>query len=328
LKVKDGSWHFQWFSDLIIESLLRMDISEMSNLNTIVGHIALNWLSQSPEMIILGITSKGVFLKLSNDKIIFLTNMPDYGPINISTESEIPNRWIIHDSIQVDLSEQTISFLNEHARLDLSPFQIWEIPDPPKYSISLAEQNHRLQKAARQIRMIKGQEGFSLFLNMLNGESPMDLSLQLSEIWEHILQIRSAFLAQDEIQILKHANPIIGYGRGLTPSGDDFFCGLLFTLNRVIVEEKYLNFIQSVNKQILTIAEEKTNSISQSLLYSATLGSADVRVQNAVDVLTDSSIDFKDQAIQMTRYGHSSGADLFVGISIAIQIIQERMEAK
>jgi len=300
----------------------------MANLSTIVGNIALDWLSQFPGMIILGITSKGVFLKLSTEKIIFLTNMPDYGPINISTESEIPNRWKIHDSIQVDLSEQTISLQNERARLNLTPYQIWEIPDPPGYSISLAEQNHRLKQAARQIRIIKGQEGFSLFLNMLNGEHPMDLSQQLTEIWEHILQIRAAFLIQDEMEILKHASPIIGYGRGLTPSGDDFFCGLLFTLNRVIVEEKFLNFIQSVNQQILTIAEEKTNSISQSLLYSATKGSADVRIQNLVDILIDGSIDFKDQAIQMTRYGHSSGADICVGISISIQIIQERLEAK
>lgn len=300
----------------------------MANSSNVVGHIALDWLSQSPGMIILGITSKGVFLKLSTDKIIFLTNIPDYGPINISTESEIPNLWKIHDAIQVDLSEKTISLKHEYACLDLSPYQIWEIPDPPRYSISLEEQNHRLQQAARQIRIIKGQEGFSLFLNMLNGEPPMELSLQLTEIWEHILQIQSAFLTQDEMEILKHASPIIGYGRGLTPSGDDFFCGLLFTLNRVIVEEKFLNFIQSVNKQILKIAEEKTNSISQSLLFSATKGSADVRIQNAVDVLIDGSIDFKDQAIQMTRYGHSSGADIFVGITIAIHIIQERMEAK
>ena len=60
------------------------------------------------------------------------------------------------------------------------------------------------------------------------------------------------------------------------------------------------------------------------MLYCATRGSADVRIQNAVDVLVDESIVFKDQAIQMTRYGNSSGADLFVGITIAIQILQER----
>ncbi|NTW43590.1 MAG: DUF2877 domain-containing protein, partial [Anaerolineaceae bacterium] len=128
--------------------------------------------------------------------------------------------------------------------------------------------------------------------------------------------------------IIQHATPIIGYGRGLTPSGDDFFCGLLFTLNRLTLEQKFLNFIQSVNQQILTIAKEKTNSISQSLLYCATKGSADVRIQKVVDIMIDGSIEFKDQAIQMTRYGHSSGADLFVGISIAIQIILERKQAK
>lgn len=299
----------------------------MANSSTVIGHIAYEWLSQSPGMIILGITSKGVFLKLSTEKIIFMTNNPDYGPINIFTESDFPKPWKIHDSIQVELSKHSISFLHEHALFDLSPYQIWKILDPPLYSISVSEQNHRLQQAARQIRIIKGQEGFSLFLNMINGEPPVNLSLQLSEIWEHIQQIRSAFLARDEIKIIQHATPIIGYGRGLTPSGDDFFCGLLFTLNRLIVEQKFLNFLHSANQLILTIAEEKTNSISQSLLYCATRGSADVRIKNAVDVLIDGSIDFKDQAMQMTRYGHSSGADLFVGITIAIQILQESMEA-
>jgi len=301
---------------------------EMENHGTMIGHIAYDWLSQSTEMIVLGLTSKGVFLKLSTEKIIFLTNIHDFGPINISTETKIPDAWKIHDPIHVDLSGQTLSFLHEQACLQLTPYQVWKIIDPPEYSIPLAEQNHRLHQAARQIRVIKGQEGFSLFLTMLYGESPLNLSPQLMEIWEHILHIREAILAQDETEILKHGAPIIGYGRGLTPSGDDFFCGLLFTLNRFIEGPNSLHFIQSANQQILAIANEKTNAISQSLLFCATKGSADLRIQKAVDVLVNEVIDFKDQAIQLTRYGHSSGADLFVGISIAIQILQIRAEVK
>ena len=43
---------------------------------------------------------------------------------------------------------------------------------------------------------------------MVNGEPPVDLSQQLSEIWEHILQIRAAFLARDEMKILKSRNAV------------------------------------------------------------------------------------------------------------------------
>ena len=44
--------------------------------------------------------------------------------------------------------------------LDLSPFQIWKIPDPPKYSISIAEQNQTVAASSQADQDYQGAGGF------------------------------------------------------------------------------------------------------------------------------------------------------------------------
>lgn len=292
----------------------------------VIGHIAFEWLNQLSEMIVQGITSKGIFLKSDNNRVVFLTNSLEYGPLNIFGVSELPDFWKLHDKLQVKISEQKLSLTHGSNTFELEPYKIWTIPPPPDFVISHEEQERRLHKAIQQIELLKGNEGFGPLLNLLKGESSIILPPNLVEIWSHITKLRFAILHHDAQTLLFHAKALSGYGRGLTPSGDDFLNGLFFTLNRINFDSRVKNFLSAIQPQILNIANEKTNSISQSLLSCATIGSADYRIQKMVDTLSNETILFEDQAIQLTRYGNSSGADLFLGIAIGIQIIQESIK--
>lgn len=292
----------------------------------VIGHIAFEWLQQSSEMIVQGITSKGIFLKSARNQVVFLTNSLEYGPLNILVDNELPDFWKLHDILQVKISEQKISLKYGSDTLELDPYIIWTIPTPPDFVISIEEQERRLHKAIQQIELLKGNEGFGPLLNLIKGESSAILPPNLLEIWDHISKFGFAFLHQDAQVLLIHAKALSGYGRGLTPSGDDFLNGLFFTLNRINFDSRVKNFLSAIQPQILNIANEKTNSISQSLLSCAVKGSADYRIQKMVDTLSNETILFEDQAIQLTRYGNSSGADIFVGIAIGIQIIQESIK--
>lgn len=299
-------------------------MDQKSNTN-IIGHIAHEWLKQTTRVTLQGQTSSGIFLKLEGERVLFLTNTTSLGPVNIITGQKLPDSWKLHSIMNIVFSGQKLLFDHPIYPLILEPYEIWTIPNPSDYAISIAEQKKRLAQASNQLKLIKNGEGLSPFLSLLQGKTSTGIDSQLLEIWTAILGIKSALLTLDEFDFLQNAKLLVGYGHGLTPSGDDFLSGLLFTLNRInnnLIPEPWLNKMQS---QILEIAREKTNAVSFSLLYCATIGSANSRVQQLLEPLINESVIFQDQAINIARWGNSSGLDLFIGIAIALQALQERM---
>jgi len=302
-------------------------MDQKSNKN-VVGHIAFEWLKQTTQVIIQGHTSNGIFLKLDGEKILFLTNSSSLGPVNIITDQKLPDLWKQHSIINIEFSRQKLLFEHPSQPLILEPYEIWTIPNPPAYAISPDEQNKRLVQAGNQLMIIKNGEGFSPFLSALQGKTLTDIDSKLLDTWNAILEVKTALISLDELNFLQNSKKLVGFGRGLTPSGDDFLSGLLFTLNRInndFIPRLWLNKIQ---QQILEFSREKTNAVSFSLLYCATKGSADFRVQQLVEPLINEDVIFQDQAINIARWGNSSGLDLFIGVAIALQALQERMKLK
>ncbi|MHB8135762.1 MAG: oxamate carbamoyltransferase subunit AllH family protein [Anaerolineaceae bacterium] len=294
-----------------------------SNTN-IIGHIAHQWLKQTTQVTVQGHTSGGIFLKLEGERVLFLTNTSSLGPVNIITDQKLPDSWKLHSIINIEFSSQKLHFDHLTYPLIMEPYEIWTIPNSPDYAISITEQNIRLRQAANQLKLIKNGEGFSPFLSLMQGKTNTGIDSQLLGIWTAILGIKTALVTLNEFDFLQNAKLLIGFGRGLTPSGDDFLSGVLFTLNQInnnLFPELWLNKMQ---QQILEIAREKTNAVSFSLLYCATIGSADFRIQQLLEPLINEDIIFHDQAINIARWGNSSGVDLFIGIAIALQAIQER----
>jgi len=302
-------------------------MDQKSNKN-VVGHIAFEWLKQTTQVIVQGHTSNGIFLKLDGEKVLFLTNSVSLGPVNIITDQKLPDLWKQQSIINIEFSKQKLLFEYPSQPLILKPYEIWTIPNPPDYAISTDEQNKRLVQTGKQLLVIKNGEGFSPFLSALQGKILTGIDSRLLDIWNAILGVKSALISLDELNFLQNAKNMVGFGRGLTPSGDDFLSGLLFTLNWInndLIPRLWLNKIQ---QQILEFSREKTNAVSFSLLYCATTGSADFRVQQLVEPLINEDVLFQDQAINIARWGNSSGLDLFIGIAIALQALQERMKLK
>jgi hypothetical protein len=68
---------------------------------------------------------------------------------------------------------------------------------------------------------------------------------------------------------------------------------------------------------------QKTTAVSSTLFYCATLGEADFRIQEMADVLMNDELKMQSQAINLARWGNSSGADIFLGMVLAIDCFQE-----
>lgn len=119
------------------------------------------------------------------------------------------------------------------------------------------------------------------------------------------------FLTQTET-ILRTGAPItdlIGLGIGLTPSGDDFLCGVLagLTLLGLRNSQDFRHLSAEISRSLA-----KTNAISAAFLHCAMNG------QFSEALITLGSVSFS-QSLQMFHdIGHSSGADTLCGLYFAL----------
>lgn len=118
------------------------------------------------------------------------------------------------------------------------------------------------------------------------------------------------FLAQAET-ILRTDAPItdlLGLGIGLTPSGDDFLCGVLAGL--ILLGKQETDDFQNLSTEI-TRNLTRTNAISAAFLHCATEGQFSEALVNL------GSVPFSQSQQMFHAIGHSSGADTLCGLYFA-----------
>ena len=293
--------------------------SAMNSKQPSVGHIANQWLKSCSEAKVQGVTSSGIFIQLHDYQIVFLTEAPDFGPLNIILNQKLPFNWQLHDNIRIDFNSEEIILVHTFGQLKITQYEIWHPPPSPPVLITKDEQFRRIKLSVSQIYAIKGDNGFSHYLPSLlkpiKDRPVADATLQ------HLLEIRTSLQIFDTKSFLNHTKAITGYGRGLTPSGDDLICGILFVLNRWQFMNIPANWVKKIDQELFNYADGRTTSASVSLIYCAIQGSADYRIQQLSDALINEEIPFQQQAMQLARWGSSSGADIFTGILIVIQSI-------
>ena len=291
---------------------------------TIVGKYASELISSSTRGIIWGITSSGIFINLQGS-IVFLTNTNHFGPVNIITNHLLPEQWKNEDELEINISDQTINFDHPKYPMSLKIKDIWQTPPKPVRNISDDEQQKRILSAARQLSLLRNEHGYApLLLPFVSDTIAFDTDNSwLFSSWNTIKLLKISILQQDTESILSLANLLVGSGRGLTPSGDDLLIGFMFMLNRWYSE---VDWLTEVTDYLLATFKEKTTLVSSTLFECAVQGEADARIQAMADVLMSMDISFHQQAIELSRWGNSSGADVFLGMILAIQTLQHQIE--
>ncbi|PKO12556.1 MAG: hypothetical protein CVU39_23550 [Chloroflexi bacterium HGW-Chloroflexi-10] len=280
-----------------------------------IGSVAYSWLNNCSLAEITGITSSGIFLRLTSRQIIFLTPANNPGPINLVVSS-LPTSWQKQQPVQIKTRTSNVHFISNNEELSLTDFHVWHTPLPPVYRILASEQNRRIFQSAAQILTLKRNAGFSdlitPLLKMEKNHIPADPPMQ--KIWHNMIALMEAITQNDSNAFLQNATPLIGMGRGLTPSGDDALSGLLFTLQRM----NSTTWLMDIGQQLVEIAFQRSPTVSACLMACALIGETDPRIHTLFDSLINEDIPFQNQAIQLARWGNSSGADTFLGILIAL----------
>jgi hypothetical protein len=129
-----------------------------------------------------------------------------------------------------------------------------------------------------------------------------------------VLEAADAFRERDRERVTLCVDALVGFGAGLTPSGDDFLGGLLFGAKALRTAYPNSRFLDA------TIPAEtyraRTHPISWILLDDHTKGHAIAPLHVTVNgILAGASVeDIRPAVLQLVRVGHSSGWDTLAGL--------------
>lgn len=110
---------------------------------------------------------------------------------------------------------------------------------------------------------------------------------------------------------------VIGFGNGLTPSGDDFLVGFITALNSIEVEKSKLLFKKI--KYILENISLSTTDISKNMIKASIEGNSREIIINFIkQIFNDDREGLYHSIDEIFSIGSSSGADLSVGIILGL----------
>lgn len=117
-----------------------------------------------------------------------------------------------------------------------------------------------------------------------------------------------ALAEENEEGIRASAQMLLGLGPGLTPSGDDFLCGLLYGLRHSPARDTAS--CAALTKAVLELAGERTNAVSADCL-------ASIARDAPFDRIAAAWTDPEAGALDLTRIGSNSGCEMLLGLLCA-----------
>jgi len=133
----------------------------------------------------------------------------------------------------------------------------------------------------------------------------------------HFYNIFNGISSLKKIDDFDQYLPLIGFGEGLTPSGDDFLCGLI--ASTYFINNKGMKTLRIVLKETLPLHLKKTNDISRAYLKNALEGQfmkGIIRLYEA----TLKNEDVEPIFNEISSMGHSSGTDLLLGLNFGLKL--------
>lgn len=172
---------------------------------------------------------------------------------------------------------------------------------------------------AERLTFIYGADGelYRCYFNM-EEKTKTDQFFQI-----HFRRIKEAIKEKSEHVLVKELYSIVGLGRGLTPSGDDFIAGMLFIFS-IFQKTDIMQYWD-----LVCFCKTKTNRISYEEIVQAYHGkSRRSQMQFLSAILQGDQTMIKNSVHGILRYGSTSGTDIMIGMLMAFKRIGFMMERK
>lgn len=282
-----------------------------------IGAMARNLLKPGEVLKPMGLTSHGVFLRLSGNWVVFVTTEPQHGPLTINVSGSLQQLKLLENVQAGMVNLEGLSFHDIDLSIETDHALFWMPPSPSYPNLSARQSRAVLEQIGRLCVNKKASAGFTDLLPCLFGDQ-VELGKEKEGALVRITALEKALAVGSIPAILNAVQPLIGFGAGLTPSGDDLIAGLLLALNRwrdVLAPRLEL---ASLNQAILQLVNSRTTTLAANLIQCATQGQADERLITALDGIMTGIPDATTCALTLSQWGHSSGIDALCGMALAL----------
>jgi len=284
-----------------------------------IGRFAFKELAQISHGELVGVTSKGIFIRTEMGGVVFVSREKFRGPLTVTLQEREPDFRTLQNGARVQLSSGLVELPGVQILLSLEETQVWHPPPKPSGYGSFESSISRMKTVFSQIAEMGASSSFLTctmrILGLQRKKQSEEYALELIERMETLINaIRdNKFGIYTELII-----DLLGWGSGLTPSGDDFISGFLLVNTRWRHALRVGRDFREVNKLVVTVADQRTTALSANLIKCAAEGSADERLIRSLDwTLTGKPINH-NCAAELLSYGSSSGVDTYAGIALGL----------
>ncbi|PXV93815.1 uncharacterized protein DUF2877 [Lachnotalea glycerini] len=214
-------------------------------------------------------------------------------------------------SMHIDHSDQ-VNILSDGLKIN-SHFFVFKKAQIHDLELKTVLTTLELNNLKKQITtMISASENLGGFEAISNNSPLVEVTPILKVAKSHMNACLNLLNKQCYDDAAKEIVKLIGLGIGLTPSGDDFLCGLLAGMHLLKRTAASIAFEAAVQKKVYQ-SLKKTNDISAAFLE-ATLNN---NYSYAVKMLT-TNVSYQDIYQAFCSIGHSSGIDTLCGIQFVL----------
>ncbi len=268
---------------------------------------------------VFNIISRGIFMSFENNRMIFLSFEDYRGPLTVNLSGGVRLLSSLSSGEIATTSPDGISFPDSGISISTSNAEIWKPPVPVEPPLSVVDRINLIRALAFDMYRQMSPAGLSEMLPVLVDFSPENINRtdRFQGMSTKINEIRNQIAQGEVLPLSQTIQSFLGWGSGLTPSGDDFVMGLLLSLNRWESVLRLGNNLSILNEQVIEAAYRCTTTLSANLIECAVLGLADERLIQAVDFLAVGINHQSDVISGLLSWGNSSGIDALVGIITA-----------
>lgn len=283
---------------------------------------------------VLAVFSGTVYLLGTGEEILWLAQ-----------EGSPAHRRSIQVSFHAHTLERGMSFAVLGDRLQIGDAMIIDLADAdrwaprtfdPRQLLPLGGVNACFRKNLTAVRCLPGLSGLSHALGLITGPAGDGNTSTLSsseaalidQASPAIQELVEACRARDMVRITQSGLRLVGLGPGLTPSGDDYLGGLLFTAHRLkAAYPTEFSWGAGPVLDFLHRARPQTNRVSHTILSDLAHGHGPEPLHDLVNSLlqAETAQRLLSSVDRLIGIGHTSGWDMLAGVLTGMLLTEAKV---